>query len=80
MLYYTIFVKGLNNGTGYIDVALGDDQLLRDYLQYLDVGIKAHRTYVLATPPKSGNKAAGATGVFTLDLTAVTAITVLRAG
>ena len=78
MLYYTIFVKGLNNGTGYIDVALGDDQLLRDYLQYLDVGIKAHRTYVLATPPKTSGKSGGASGVFTVDLTTVSAITVLR--
>jgi len=80
MLYYTIFVKGLNNGTGYIDVALQDDQLLRDYLQYLDVGIKAHRTYVLASPPKAGSKVAGATGVFTLDLTTVSAVTVLKPG
>jgi hypothetical protein len=80
MLYYTIFVKGLNNGTGYIDVALSDDLLLRDYLQYLDVGIKPHRTYVLASPPKGGSKGAGATGVFTLDLTTVTAITVLKPG
>ena len=80
MLYYTIYVKGLNNGTGYIDAALADDQLLRDYLQYLDVGIKPHRTYVLASPPKAASKAPGATGVFTIDLTAVTAITVLRPG
>ena len=78
MLYYTIYVKGLSNGTGYIDVALSDDQLLRDYLQYLDVGIKPHRTYVLMNPPNAAVKDAGATGVFTIDLTNVTAVSVLK--
>ena len=48
MIYYTIFVKGLNNSTGYIDVALSDDQLLKDFMQYLDIGIKPHRTYILS--------------------------------
>jgi hypothetical protein len=80
MIYYTIFVKGLNNSTGYIDVALADDQLLRDFMQYLDVGIKPHRTYTVTTPPKAqGTKqVSGSTGVFAINLSDVTAITALR--
>lgn len=81
MIYYTVFVKGLNNSTGYIDVALGDDQLLKDFLQYLDVGIKPHRSYAVTSPPKAGSQVrAMATGVFVINLSDVTAITALRAG
>jgi len=78
MIYYTIFVKGLNNSTGYIDVALADDQLLRDFMQYLDVGIKPHRTYVVTAPPKAQSKQSATTGVFAINLSDVTAITALR--
>jgi hypothetical protein len=81
MIYYTVFVKGLNNSTGYIDVALADDQLLKDFLQYLDVGIKPHRSYAVTSPPKAGGEGrAVAAGVFVINLSDVTAITALRAG
>jgi hypothetical protein len=80
MIYYTIFVKGLNNSTGYIDVALADDQLLKDFLQYLDVGIKPHRSYAVTSPPKVQGKQTVATGVFVVNLSDVTAITAMRAG
>jgi hypothetical protein len=81
MIYYTVFVKGLNNSTGYIDVALADDQLLKDFLQYLDVGIKPHRSYAVTSPPKAGSPGRTvAAGVFVINLSDVTAITALRAG
>jgi hypothetical protein len=72
-------VKGLNNSTGYIDVALADDQLLKDFLQYLDVGIKPHRSYVVTAPPKAQGKQISTTGVFVINLSDVTAITAMRA-
>jgi len=78
MIYYTIFVKGLNNSTGYIDVALADDQLLKDYLQYLDIGIKPHRTYVVSAPPKVQGKPMPTTGIFAINLSDVTAVTALQ--
>ncbi len=80
MIYYTIFVKGLNNGTGYIDVALADDQLLKDFMQYLDIGIKAHRTYVMTAPPKAQGKPVSTTALFTINLADVTAISALKPG
>ena len=51
MIYYTIYLKRLNNGTGYVDIALHDDQLLKDFEQYLDIGVRAHRLYKLADTP-----------------------------
>ena len=77
MLYYTLYVKGLNNSTGYIDVALGDDQLLKDFINYLDVGIRPVRSYVLTTPAKSQGKPVATTGVFVVNLADVTAVTVI---
>jgi len=74
MIYYTIYVKNLSNGTGYIDVALEDDQLLKDYLQFLDIGMKAHRTYKVVNA--AGAK--GASGLFTLNLAEVSAITTIK--
>jgi hypothetical protein len=71
MLYYTIYVKGLNNQTGYIDVALQDDQLLKDYLMFLDIGLKAHKPYQIADVANSRSKS----GQFIIDLAAVAAIT-----
>jgi hypothetical protein len=79
MIYYTIFVKGLNNSTGYIDVALADDQLLKDFMQYLDVGIKPHRVYTVTAPPKAVGKPVAATGVFAINLSDVTAMSAMRA-
>jgi hypothetical protein len=79
MIYYTIFVKGLNNSTGYIDVALADDQLLKDFMQYLDVGIKPHRVYTVTSPPKAAGKSTLSTGVFAVNLSDITAMTALRA-
>ena len=71
MLYYTIYVKGLNNQTGYIDVALEDDQLLKDYLIFLDIGLKAHKPYQIATV--AGPRGKG--GQFIIDLATIAAIT-----
>ena len=79
MIYYTIFVKGLNNSTGYIDVALADDQLMKDFMQYLDVGIKPQRVYTVTTPPKAAGKPTAATGVFAINLSDVTAMSAMRA-
>lgn len=71
MIYYTIYVKGLNNQTGYIDVALEDDQLMKDYQIFLDIGLKAHKAYAVANV--AGSK--GKTGQFSIDLSCIAAIT-----
>jgi hypothetical protein len=70
MIYYTIYIKNLHNGTGYIDVALEDDQLLRDFASYLDVGIRPHRPYLMANPAG----ARGTAGQFVLNIAEVVAI------
>ena len=77
MLYYTLYVKGLHNSTGYIDVALTDDQLLKDFINFLDVGIRPVRSYVLTTPGNAQGKPVGTSGVFVINLTDVTAVTVV---
>jgi hypothetical protein len=70
MLYYTIYVKNLQNDTGYIDVSLEDDQLLKDYLQFLDIGVKTHRSYTVVNPPGTRGRKA----TFSLNLAEVAAI------
>ena len=72
MIYYTIYVKRLNNGVGYIDVGLEDDRLLKDFEQYLDIGVRPHRSYKLA---HVGTSDGG--GLFTIDMAEVTAITTI---
>ena len=72
MIYYTIYVKNLHNGTGYIDVGLEDDQLLKDFQQYLDIGLKTHRSYRMANP--TGGQSAG---LFAVNLAEVSAITTM---
>ncbi len=76
--YYTIYLRGLANGTGYIDIALSDDQLFKDYLQYLDVGIKPVRTYVMAMPPKAEGRSVAETGQFSVNFSEVIAITTVK--
>ena len=71
MVYYTIYLKQLSNDTGYIDIGLGDDQLMKDFMTYLDVGIKSHRMYRLASPAQPE----GDGGMFVIDLSSVAAIT-----
>lgn len=73
MVYYTIYVKHLNTATGYIDVALQDDQLLKDFIQFLDVGLRTHRTYPLVDV---GGKTTGQ-GQFAINLADVAAITTI---
>ena len=71
MIYYTIYVKGLHNQTGYIDVALEDEQLMKDYTIFLDVGLKAHKGYKVANIAG----ARGGSGHFAIDLESIAAIT-----
>jgi hypothetical protein len=78
MIYYTIYLKSLSNGCGYIDVALADDQLFKDYLQYLDVGIKPIRTYTVAMPPRAQGKPVANSGLFSINLSEITAITTVK--
>jgi hypothetical protein len=73
MIYYTIYLKGLNNGMGYVDIALHDDQLLKDFEQYLDIGVRAHRLYKVADTP--GTATAG--GFFSVDMAEISAITAM---
>lgn len=70
MIYYTIYVRNLQNGTGYIDVSLEDDQLMKDFQTFLDVGLRSHKVYKVATP--AGTPRAG--GVFSINVSEVVAI------
>lgn len=70
MVYFTIYLKNLNNSTGYVDTALADDQLMRDYLQFLDIGVKAHRAYAVV----DGSAHATPVGIFAVNLSDVAAI------
>ena len=79
MLYYTIYVKNLNNGTGYIDVALTDDQLLKDYMQLLDVNVKPCHYYEMASLPNAHGNPVLPNGKFTINLADVTAISAVQA-
>jgi len=72
MIYYTIYVNNLNNGTGYIDIALEDDQLLKDYQQYLDIGMRPHRSYAISNP----GGARGVAGQFVINMAEIVAVTV----
>ena len=71
MVYYTIYTKNLQNGTGYIDISLEDDQLMKDFQQYLDVGIRSHRGYKMANP--AGTKTSA--GTFAINMNEIVAIT-----
>jgi hypothetical protein len=71
MIYYTIYLKQLNNDTGYIDVGLEDDLLFKDFLTYLDIGMKSHHAYRLANPATPEGQA----GLFAIDLSTIAAIT-----
>ena len=71
MVYFTVYLKNLNNGSGYVDTALADDQLMRDYLQYLDIGVKAHKAYAVV----DGANNDAPVGVFAVNLADVAAIT-----
>jgi hypothetical protein len=75
MVYYTIYVKNLHTNTGYIDVALPEDQLLKDFIQLLDVGLRSHRTYPLVDV---GGKGSGQ-GQFAINLADVAAFTAIPA-
>ena len=79
MLYYTIYVKNLNNGTGYIDIALTDDQLLKDYMQLLDVNVKPCHYYDLAAMPNAHGNPVLPNGKFAINLAEVTAISTVQA-
>jgi hypothetical protein len=72
MVYYMIHVKGLHNSTGYIDVCLEDGQLLKDYVQFLDLGMRACRIYNVVNPASARDSA----GQFAINLTDVAAISV----
>lgn len=71
MVYFTIYLKNLNNGTGYVDTALADDQLMQDYLKFLDIGIKACRAYAVV----DGAANDAPIGIFAVNLADVAAIT-----
>ena len=78
MIYYTIYVKNLHNDTGYIDLALADDQLLKDFMQFIDCGIKPNRDYAITAPPGAHGKLALSTGTFAINLTEVAAICIMK--
>ena len=78
MIYYTIYVKNLHNGTGYIDVALTDEQLLKDFKQYLDCNIKPDRSYAVTAPTGAHGKPVQSTGTFVINLSEVAAIAIMK--
>ena len=71
MIYYTIYLKQINNDTGYIDVGLEDDQLFKDFITYLDIGLKSHKVYHLSSPAAPEGQA----GLFAIDFATIAAIT-----
>jgi hypothetical protein len=71
MIYYTIYLKQLNNDTGYIDIGLEDEQLFKDFITFLDIGLKSHKIYRVASPATPD----GSSGQFAIDLTTIAAIT-----
>ena len=73
MVYYTIYIKNLHNTTGYIDLCLADEQLLHDYLQYLDIGVKSHKSYQMVNPGDPNDSS----GRFAVDLHDIAALTVM---
>jgi hypothetical protein len=75
MVYYTIYIRGLNNGTGYIDIALEDDQLLKDYKQYLDVNVRSTRAYTIVQPSSQKKARKSHFCVSLQDITALTFVT-----
>lgn len=78
MIYYTIYLKGLHNSTGYLDVALESDELLKDYQNYLDMGIKSHKTYPIADPGKRGAMIETKASRFVVNLSEIMAITIIH--
>ena len=77
MIYFTIYLKGLHNSTGYVDVALESDDLLKDYQNFLDMGIKAHKAYPIANPGAPDARAEPPVGKFVVNLSDIMAITVV---
>ena len=73
-VYFTIYVKNLYNGTGYIDVCLDSDLLLKDYLHFLDIGVRGHKTYAMAHVAG----APGPVGMFVINLSEIAAIAINR--
>jgi len=73
MVYYTIYIRNLVNNTGYIDLCLSDEQLLRDYLQFLDIGVKSHNSYRIVNPGDPDDQ----TGRFSVNLADIAALTVM---
>ncbi|MBI3874816.1 MAG: hypothetical protein HY300_02380 [Verrucomicrobia bacterium] len=75
MVYYTIYLKNLRNDTGYVDIALESDQLYRDYLQHLEVGVVPCKPYAVTDPANPGAQP----GQFVVNLSEIAAITIRRA-
>ena len=78
MIYFTIYLKGLHTSTGYVDVALENDDLLKDYQNYLDMGIKTHKSYPIADPGKRGAMIEAKASRFIVNLTEIMAITIIH--
>jgi hypothetical protein len=72
MVYYTIYLKNLHNSTGYVDICLESDELLKDYLQYLDIRVKTHKSYRIINFGDSRPEQ----GRFAINLDDIAAITV----
>jgi hypothetical protein len=77
MIYYAIYLKGLHNSTGYLDVALESDELMKDYQNYLDMGIKTHKSYPIADPGKRGAMIEAKSSRFVVNLSEIMAISVV---
>ena len=73
MIYFTVYIRNLHNSTGYVDVCLENDQLMTDYLQYLDIGVKAHKAYKLVSPGDARSNQ----GVFAINLDDIAAVTMM---
>ncbi len=75
MVFYTIYLQELKSDAGYMDVVLENDQLFRDYLQFLEVRVVPVRAYRLADP---ANPSASA-GELAINFAEISAMTIRAA-
>jgi hypothetical protein len=75
MVFHTIYLKDLKNDAGYMDVVLENDQLFRNFMQFLEVRIVPVRANRLADPANPGAHA----GKFAINFADVSAMTIRQA-
>jgi hypothetical protein len=52
--------------------------LLKDFMQFIDCGIKANRNYAMTVPPGADGRPVQSAGTFAINLTEVAAISIIK--